>query len=341
MRIKLIAFILLLFLVGCAFPGEQTPGGGGSTLAATTQAPSQQPSPTPGTPLAILIIPADMPAALSDLYQVSLSNLADSSGMRFQVRNSLTSVEIEQESGLKIVVAFPPDPGLASLAKAAPQVQFLGVTIPDLSPAANLSLVGSQGVPVDKQAFMAGYIAAMLSPDFRVGIITQKDTAEGILAYNAFVNGMHFYCGLCSPQFPPWYEYPVHSEIPTDTPEAQFRFFADTMKDYQVDFTYVFPSLATADMLDYMSQINLNMISQTRPNDRLASNWVVSIQPEIAPAIQVIWPDLVAGKGGLDISLPLFLKDINPDLLSEGRQNDVQQILDKLQRGEISTGVNP
>jgi hypothetical protein len=220
-------------------------------------------------------------------------------------------------------------------------VQFLGVTISDLSPATNLSLVGSQGTPVDKQAFMAGYIAALLSPDFRVGIITQKETPDGILAFEAFVNGMHFYCGLCNPQFPPWYQYPVHSEIPNDTPEAQYRFYADPLKNYMVDFAFVFPAVATPDMLDYMSQVGLNIISQSRPSERLTSNWVVSIQPEVVPALQSIWPDLLEGKGGQDLSLPLFLVDINPELLSEGKQNDVQQILDRLQRDEISTGINP
>jgi hypothetical protein len=39
--------------------------------------------------------------------------------------------------------------------------------------------------------------------------------------------------------------------------------------------------------------------------------------------------------------MPLFLVDVNPDLLSEGKLNDVQQILDRLQSGEISTGATP
>jgi hypothetical protein len=341
MRIKFAALILIVLLAGCALPGAKTPTDSAPSALTPTTAPTEVLTPTPGTPLAMLVIPADMPRKQSDLYQTSLNDLAQSSGMRFQVRNSLTSAEIKLESNLKIVVAFPPDPGLSGLAIAAPQVQFLGVTIPNLTTAGNLSIVGGEGTPVDRQAFLAGYIAALLSPDFRVGIITQKDTPDGILAYNAFVNGMTFYCGLCNPQFPPWYEYPVHSEIPTDIPEGQYRFYSDPLKDYMVDFAYVFPAVATEDLLDTMSQYGLNIISQARPSDHLAPNWVVSIQPEVVPAIQSIWPDLVAGKGGQNLSLPLFLVDVNPDLLSEGKQNDVQQILDRLQRDEISTGVNP
>jgi len=340
MRIKLAALVLIILLAGCALPGSKTPTSVPSALTSPTE-PADILTPTPDSPLVILVIPADMPGEQSDFYQATINDLAKASGMRFQVRNNLSSGEIALETGLKIVVAFPPDPGLAELAITAPQVQFLGVTIPGLVPASNLSSVGGEGTPVDKQAFLAGYIATLLSPDYRVGIIFPKDSPEGNLAYSAFLNGMTFYCGLCNPQFPPWYDYPVHSEIPSDIPEGQYPSYADTLKDYSVDFAYVFPSVATSDLLDTMAGYGLNIIGQTRSSESLASNWVVSIQPELLPAIQGIWPDLVAGKGGQSLSLPLFLVDVNPDLLSEGKLNDVQQILDRLQRGEISTGVTP
>lgn len=341
MRIKFASLIMLLLLAGCALNGDDTPTVTIPPTLPVTEVPSDVATATPGTPLAILIIPMDMAQEQSNLYQATINDLAQASGMRFQVRNSLSSAEIELETNLEIVVALPPDPGLTSLASGAPEVQFLGVTIPGLSATENLSLVGAEGTPIKNQAFMAGYITTLLSPDYRVGIITQKDTPEGTLAYDAFLNGMTFYCGLCNPQFPPWYEYPVHSEIPTDTPEGQYRFFADPLKNYNVDFAYVFPGVATEDLLDTMSQYGLNIISETRPNERLTSNWVVSLKPNVVPAIQSIWPDLVAGLGGQNLPLPLFLTDVNPDLLSEGKQKDVQDILDRLQRGEISTGINP
>lgn len=340
MRIKFAVLVLVVVLTGCALPGSKTPTSVPSALPSQTK-PAATISPTPDTPLAILVIPADMPSDQSDLYQTTINDLAKASGLRFQVRNSLTSAEVASESGLKIVVAFPPDPGLADLAASAPQVQFLGVTIPGLAAGSNLSSLGGDGVPIDKQAFLAGYIATLLSPDYRVGIIYPKDTPEGNLAYTAFLNGMTFYCGLCNPQFPPWYKYPVHSEIPTDTPEGQYPSYANALQDYMVDYAYVFPSVATSDLLDTMAELGLNIIGQVRTSDSLASNWVVSIQPELVPAIQAIWPDLLAGKGGQNISMPLFLKDVNPDLLSEGKLNDVQQILDRLQRGEISPGATP
>lgn len=338
---RIFAFIILLVLLaGCVFPGSKTPTSIPSAVSSPTEIAATI-SPIPDTPLAILVIPADMPSDQSDLYQTTINDLAKASGLRFQVRNSLTSAEVASEPGLKIVVAFPPDPGLSGLAASAPQVQFVGVTIPGLTAAGNLSSIGGNGIPYDQQAFLAGYIATLLSPDYRVGIIIPKDTPEGNLAYSAFLNGMTFYCGLCNPQFPPWYKYPVHSEIPTDTPEGQYPSYANTLQDYMVDYAYVFPTIATPDLLDTMAGLGLNIIGQTRTSDALAANWVVSIQPEVIPAIQAIWPDLLSGKGGQNVSMPLFLADVNPDLLSQGKLKDVQQILDRLQRGEISTSVTP
>jgi len=261
--------------------------------------------------------------------------------MRFQVRNVLTVSDISTEPGLKVVIALPPDPGLAGLAAAAPQVQFLGVGIPGLTAAANLSLIGTSGKPVDQQAFLAGYIAAMLSPDYRVGILTQEDNPSALIAETAFINGVHFYCGLCYPTFPPYYDYPLHIEIPADAPEGQYPAYADGLARYMVEVAYVYPEIATPDLLDYLSQKGIKIISESMPFEELLPEWVVSIQPEVISAIQKIFPDLVSGKGGQNLSTPLLLTDINPDLLTEGKQRLVEEVLSDLQAGFIDPGVNP
>jgi hypothetical protein len=55
----------------------------------------------------------------SSLYQKTVYDLTQQSGYRFQVRNALSPADLE--AGLKVVIAFPPDPGLVSLAAAASQ----------------------------------------------------------------------------------------------------------------------------------------------------------------------------------------------------------------------------
>ena len=51
--------------------------------------------------------------------------------------------------------------------------------------------------------------------------------------------------------------------------------------------------------------------------------------------------NLVGGQGGKVVPTPLFLVDVNSDLLSAGKLRLVQDVLTGLQNGTIGTGVNP
>jgi hypothetical protein len=75
--------------------------------------------------------------------------------------------------------------------------------------------------------------------------------------------------------------------------------------------------------------------------DPKPGTWVMTIRPDELKAIQKAWPDLVAGRGGQNVPSPLGLADIDPNLLSPGKQRLVEQVLDDLQAGRIATGVAP
>jgi hypothetical protein len=279
-----------------------------------------------------------------DSYQTLIYDLAQANGMRFQVLNKFTSEDLSFAGpALKIVIALPPDPGLAALMATAPNVQFLAIGIPDLPPATNLSTIGATGLPVDQQAFLAGYIAGLVAPEWKVGILYQKDTPGGSAARDAFTNGFTFYCGSCrNPLFPqPAGIYPVTVPIPTDAKLGEYTAYADLLIHNVVKVAYVYPEVATADVLSYMAQKDLLLIGQILPGENVRSHWIASIQPDTIAAIKTTFADLVAGQGGKVIPTPLFLTDINSDLLGLGKQRLAQEVLDGLQNGTIGTGVTP
>jgi len=336
------AFLLftVILLTACALPGGALPAPDVST---STPIPSASPT-LPSTPLTILVLPSDMPQAESDRYQTLVYDLAQTNGMRFQVRNVLTSADVAFEGpALKVVIALPPDPGLAELVTAAPGVQFLGVGIPNLAAASNLSSVGAGGIPVDQQAFLAGYIAGLVAPEWKVGILYQKDTPGGNAARDAFTNGFYFYCGTCrNPFFPqPVGIYPIKVGIPTDAPESDYNGHANILLQNIVKVAYVYPDVATPDLLTYMAQSGMLLISQTLPGEDVSSSWIASIQPDLFSALENIFPELAAGNGGQVVPTPLFLTDVNPALLSEAKLRLVQEVLNGLHDGTIGTGVNP
>jgi len=340
-KLVITPFILILLTSCLLSPVRSTPT---PAIPAGTPAPSG--SPTPSKSLVILELPGDMDQAESDRYQTLVYNLAQAGGLRYQVRNSLTPADLTFEGpALKVVIAFPPDPGLATLTASAPGVQFLAVGIPGLTPAANLSSIGASGIPIDQQAFLAGYIAGMVAPEWRTGILYQKETPGGDAAHAAFENGYHFYCGDC---FNPYFSqpfshglYPIPVGIPIDAPERNYNGYADLLIRNFVKVAYVYPAIATPEVLSYLAQNKVLLVGQILPGEDVRPNWIASIQSDLISALQRIFPDLLAGHGGQIVPTPLFLTDVNPSLLSDAKLRLIQQVLDGLQNGSIGTGVTP
>src|SRR6266508_2609851 len=318
--------------------------GGNAAVGTSTPLPSDTPivpptlTATPTVPLAILILPPDLDPDTSNLYQKTVYDLAQASGLRFQVRNSLTSAELEP--GLEVVIALPPDPGIAALAASAPQVQFLAINIPEVTAGGNISVLGNNS-QTDVSGFLAGYTAAMITDDYRIGMLLPKDNADALRALNAYASGMAYYCGSCRPLYFYNWTYPQYLEIGAYEDKANYDAYADIlMLQYKVQTIYLYPDIATPDLETYIGTTGTSMIGTVSPEQRPAG-WVMTIQPDIIKAIQNAWPDLVAGKGGITVQSPLGLADIDPTLLSLGKQRLVEQTLSDLQTGLINTGANP
>jgi hypothetical protein len=292
-------------------------------------------------PLAILLLPADTPISVSQAYQDAIYDLARSAGYRFQVRNSLTPQQLAGEAGVEVVVAVPPDPGLAALAAAAPGAQFLSVGIPGVEAGGNISTIGGSSETEQIAPFLAGYVAAMLAQDYRTGLVAEKDAPETPAIESAFENGRGFYCGLCQAIAPPYYEYPLLIEMPPGTTGNEAVAYGDVLVNYQTGAAYIAPSVADASLINDLASRGVLLIGETTPPERARENWVATIQPDWMSAIREAWPKLVAGEGGFSQPSPLSLTDINPELLTAGKLRLAQEILDRLARGEIATSVQP
>lgn len=331
--------VLSILMSACETAGE--PGGSATPLPTDTQIPLPTLTATATIPLAILVIPADLDPDTSDLYQKTVYDLTQASGFRFQVRNELTSADMEP--GLKVVIAFPPDPGIAALAAAAPNVQFLAINIPDLTAGGNVSVLANSSQS-DISAFLAGYTAALITDDYRIGMMIPKDNQEAANATNAFRNGMIFHCGLCRPIFfAPFCLaenlqscYPQYVEIPPEEDKSKYGAYADYLIiARRVTTIYLHPDVITPDLITYIGTTGTSMIGTVSPEQR-PGGWVMTIQPDVIKAIQNAWPALVNGQGGVTVQSPLGLGDIEPSLLSPGKQRDVERILSDLQAGLIS-----
>ena len=339
MRQRLIILMILIVLAQSV-----SACGGGEAAGTPTPVPTDTAivpptlTPTTATPLAILVLPPDLDPDSSNLYQKTVYDLAQASGLRFQVRNTLTAADLEP--GLQVVITFPPDPGIAALAAAAPQVQFLAINIPEVTAGGNISVLGNNS-QTDIAGFLAGYTAALITDDYRIGMLMPKDNPDALRALNAYATGMKFSCGTCRPVYFYNWTYPQYLEIGAEEDPANYDAYADIlMLQYKVQTIYLYPDIATPDLMTYIGTTGAYMIGMVTPEQRPAG-WVMTIQPDIIKAIQNAWPGLISGQGGVTVQSPLGLADVDPSLLSPGKQRDVEQVLNDLQAGLISTGANP
>jgi len=280
-------------------------------------------------------MPADLDPAMYELYQSTVYDLAQQAGFRFQVRNSLSEADLEPT--LRVVIALPPDPGpgIAALAAAAPQTQFLAINIPDLTAGGNISVLANN-IQTDIVAFMAGYIGALITEDYRIGMIYPDGNAEALSALDAYTNGKTYSCGICRPYYYLPYDFPQSIPIPaTEPPENYGGYAVYLIQQREVDFIYVYSDIATPELLAYVGSSGAVQVGSS-PQGSIPLYWAASITPDTIGAIQTAWPNLVAGQGGQAVQSPPKLTDVDANLLSPAKQAEAEQVLSELLAGRIS-----
>lgn len=347
----LVLAILLAFLASCGLrggtptPAPTPPPADNSTPSAVETparpTPTAHPSPAPSaTPAGRVILAAgsEPDAGVWQPLEPALAALAAGSGWSYEKRVPWEGTELPPET--MVFVALPPLEAVDALVEGSPQVQFVAIGFDALPPAPNLSLIGPQGPRSDHLAFIAGYLAAVITPDWRVGVISATDTPAGRAASLAFRNGARFFCGLCQPLVPPFERYPLAAEVdPGAGPEA-YQAAAEVLLDAGVTTLYLPPEAMDPELISYLAQTDSILIGTGAPPEKLRTRWAASINPRPELALEALWPAITGGEGGAVVPIPLAIEEVNPELLSPGRQRLVDETIDALLTGSIDTGVD-
>lgn len=335
--------LIIVVILGALLAGACNPAPPAVTpLASTSPAPenalpsaspSPEPSPTAERPSLILYSPQGADPALAAALQPELSALAVESGLEFSQVASLTADDITDH--VRLVVALPPAEELSDLIASAPETRFLALGFAELPQADNLVQLGAQAAPLDQQAFLAGYLGAVITPEWRVGVVQNPGSTAG----RAFRNGVVYFCGLCRPSAPPYDEYPLISELEASAGEAEMQAAVDALTVRGVKTIYVAPGVDQEGIYGYIAQAGVNIIGSVAPPAEAEDRWIASIQADWLPAALEIIPGLLQGQVE-DVSVStLALTHRNPDLFSPGRQALVEKLLLDLTGGYIDTGV--
>lgn len=344
----LVVVFNILFLFGCGVNNPTESPIITQELTASpqpTETPEPTVTPTPLPPLALLLAPEGSNPDLIVSISTVLEDQASLNGYRFEQRLQLTEAEL---AGVDFVVALPPYPELNALAASAQQTKFLAVGFNDLEPGENLSLISTSTTAPEQQGFLAGYIAALISSDWRVGIISTADTPSGTAERNGFLNGAVYYCGLCRPIYPPYYDaggnilsYPTYVELPSSaSPEALLQ-AAQMMVDRHAEIVYVSPGAGSEEMLQMLAEAGVTLIAESEPPAGTGSQWAATIRPGLLNTVDEMLAALFAGRTGEKGSPVFELMHTNPDYLSPGKLDLIQRVSSELTAGYIDANPEP
>lgn len=333
-----IVFALCGFLLmGCsssnlplATPSPAATGTPTGPVETVPPAPTQ----TPQATKVILVAPA---SAEGQAIQAKLADLSSQAGLALETRDALQKTDLTPE--MKVVV-FPSAPAdLADLLSAAPQTQFIVVSGSDLTAADNLTVLRERP---ENQAFLAGFISVLLSTDYRAGGLLPTDGPLGASLKEAFVNGGRFFCGMCAPGWPLQVYYPVIGELPAASDGAAWQTAAAGLYDNQkVEVYFLSSDSIRPEVISYLqgktqNGVNVAVVGTQAPPNELSGQWAASVGFDLAAAVEQVWPDVSAGKGGAAIDLPLLVDHVNNAELSEGRLRLVKDLIDELKTGTVS-----
>lgn len=272
------------------------------------------------------------PAIISQLEN-RLETLSAESGLELVVLDTISPEAITTE--VQVVIGVGANHDLNGLAAGFPGVQFLAIGDPGASIADNLSVIGDPSNEIRQKAFIAGYATALISVDFKIAGLIPADVPDPELVGQSFVIGGRHYCGICQPLFPPYNAFPQWETMTAEPGQDGFRPAINRLENIGVDVVYVHGDLAAADLLDYLEELGINVVSNRHP-DRIRNNWVGTVSIDLLPALEVVWSDLVAGNPGVQISGMIRVLDTENGLLSAGRLRFLEEVAEELQAGMIS-----
>lgn len=329
-RIQIIFLLFtLLLLAACGGKQETAP----EVTLDTPVPPTAEPSPiptTPPTPLAVIFAPPESNTGTLAAIQPVVEQAAAQAGLIVEVHQTLDPAALP--AGLQLVVALPPAANLQALIAAAPNVQFIALAVPGLAATTNLTEITGGGQLAANAGFLAGYTAAILTEDYRVGVVFSfSEPAYG----QSFVTGVRYFCGLCQQQYPPYYEYPLTWQISAGAAQGEWQAVADQLVAYNVKTVFIAPDINDPSLYDALAQNGIMMIGSNTPPENVSAFWVGTINLDITSALAGAIPQVMGNGSQGQISTSLTIVPGGSGLLSTGYLNNLNEIAAQLGAGII------
>ena len=312
--------LLILALAGCGGQPTEAPAEPTATLEPTA-------SPTPAPPRALLVIPEGTDPAAAEAVSITLGQMAAESGIQLDSLTALQPGEVTAEVKVVVFLSTPAD--LSAFLSAAPQTQFITVSGQELPQAANLSVIRTR--PEDL-AFLGGYTAAILAPDWRVLALLDSSAPDAAAFQQAFSNGYAYWCGVCVVSSPPFISFPLVASQPGSDPAA-WQAAVEAQRPNNPMLLFLGPGVLSNDLAAWIAGQNMLMFGAGLPADASRASWAGTLGYDLAASVAALWPDALAGTGGKTVSAALTITQVQSGILTDGRMRLVREMADELAKG--------
>ena len=317
-------FLLFLFILisGCSVIKNLQP------TPTATHIPTPAATATALPDRAVLVAPDGTDATLVVEAQQLIGELAASSGLIFDLRKGLTQGEITPD--VKIVVFLSHPENLGALSNAARGTQFAVLSEINWNPGSNVTVIRRKAESI---SFIAGFISVNLNNNFRGGaLLLDSDT----ISQQAYTNGGHYFCGLCSPSIPPYIKYPLVATQPAGSSPAAWQAAFDQMYINGVRVLYVAPEAYSPELFTYLVGREITLFGSQTPLDAARPRWATTLSVDGLAPLREIWPDLKSGKGGKIVYGGVRFSEVQPAFISPGKLEYFQKTVELIRSGLLN-----
>lgn len=329
--IILIGLLLTFMLPGCssaAKNGRASDIPSAEPVLNSTATDAPLPTETP-LPARLVLVTAGMDENSKSDLAASLTTLASENGLVYEERAEFQAAELSAD--WRVVVMMAPETGLPEAVTANPGTQFIVYSDQELTTSANLSVIRLRR---DRQAFLAGYLSTLITPDWRTAGLFAPDAA-GDAAEQAFINGGEYLCGLCNPYYAPLVLFPISARVSGSADASAWQADLDKLLSNIIYTVYVSPQSESSALWDALAAGRQILVGGGNPPQALAAQWAATVMLDLTAPLQELWPDVMAGTGGKSLETPVRLTNINENYLTPGRQIRVDEVMKELDSGWI------
>jgi hypothetical protein len=201
----------------------------------------------------------------------------------------------------------------------------------------DLSNVVSLSSNTEQSAFVGGMIAAMVSTDWRVGLLNQTGLPESSADRDAFINGAIYFCGICTSKYGPVIRYPITADVASG---GDWQTGLTALQGQFVTSLLIDPAIDTAEVQEALADAGLLFITtKGYSSEAVREYWVATIGSDPIAGLKAAWPAVISGELDPSATAQVTVSGYNENLFSEAKLRLVNEAIQLLQDGSLVPGA--